>query len=78
LQSRWRRRKEEMGGGVHSPGHNLNIIEGFTDGFYRRVHFVSHFVYINDTSRYLLDFLIPSIIPLENIKRIFPLEFTDG
>ena len=41
--------EEEMGGG-HSPGHNLNIIEGFTDGFYRRVHFVSHFVYINDTS----------------------------
>jgi len=69
--------EEEMGGG-HSPGHNLNIIEGFTDGFYRRVHFVSHFVYINDTSWYLLAFLIPSIIPLKNIKGIFPLEFNDG
>jgi hypothetical protein len=64
--------------GAHSPGHNLNIIEGFTDGFSQRVHFVSHFVYINDTSWYLLAFLISSIIPLENIKGIFLLEFTDG
>jgi hypothetical protein len=45
--------EEQMGEGERrgcSLSHNLNINYEFINGFYRRVYFVSNFIYVNDTS----------------------------
>jgi hypothetical protein len=38
---------EEREGG-RSPGHDLNITDEFTDGFYRWVYFIGNSIYINN------------------------------
>jgi len=43
-----------------SPGHNLNITDGFMNGYCWQVYSIVIFVCKNNTSLYLIDFFIPS------------------
>lgn len=53
-----REREKKIGGrGGHSSSHNINITDGYTNGYYRRVYFVGNTVCKHDA------LFFPIIVP---------------
>jgi hypothetical protein len=66
------RKTRNVGKGRHLWGYNLNLTDGFTDEYYRRVYFLSNFVCNNDTIFFSFLYFQIYVIPLVLTDINFP------